>query len=80
MTAKREDAYLSVKNQRRIPHWERLPFTGLGARATADMAGKRPLRASGPMMSALILWPFLIKKKGRKKMPADIDARLAFCP
>ena len=33
--------------------WERLPFTGLGARGTADMAGKRPLCASGPMMSAL---------------------------
>ena len=40
-------------------------FTGLGAWATADMAGKRPLCALGPMMSALILWPFLIKEKGR---------------
>jgi len=39
----------------------------MGARATADMAGKRPLCALGPMMSALILSPFLIKKKGQIK-------------
>ena len=32
----------------------------------ADMAGKRPLCARGPMMSALILCSFLIKEKGRK--------------
>lgn len=43
------------------------PSTGMGARATADMAGKRPLCAMGPMMSALILWSFLIKKKGHEK-------------
>ena len=34
------------------------PSTGLGALATADMAGKRPLCAMGPMMSALILSSF----------------------
>ena len=33
MTAKRENAYQSVKNQRRIPHWERPPFAGLGGEA-----------------------------------------------
>ena len=42
--------------------WERQHPTGLGARATADMTGKRPLCALGPMMSALILWFVLIKK------------------
>ena len=39
--------------------------TGLGAWATADMAGKRPLRALGPMMSALNFWSFSFKRKGR---------------
>ena len=33
MTAKREDAYQSVKKPRRIPHRERLHFTGLGGEA-----------------------------------------------
>ena len=38
--------------------WERQYSIGLGALAMADMAGKRPPRARGPMMSALILSPF----------------------
>jgi hypothetical protein len=46
---------------------ERQRPTGLGARATADMAGKRPLCVLGPMMSALTLWSFPVKRKGRKK-------------
>ena len=45
--------------------WERRRSPGLGARATADMAGKCPLCALGPMMSALILSSFLIKEKGQ---------------
>jgi hypothetical protein len=52
---------LGLKNR------ERQHFTGLGALAMANMAGKRPLCAMGPMMLALILWPFLIKEKGRIK-------------
>lgn len=47
--------------------WERLPSTGLGARALADMAGKRPLRALGPMMSALNFRFLFFKKKEERK-------------
>ena len=43
-----------------------LPSTGPGARGTADMAGKRPLCAKDPMMSALILRFLLIKEKEQK--------------
>ena len=43
------------------------PSTGLGARVTADMEGKRPLCAMGPMMSALILRFLLIKEKEQKR-------------
>ena len=43
MMAKREDAYQSVKKPRRIPHWERLPFTGLGGEA-GPPGGEAPAR------------------------------------
>jgi hypothetical protein len=47
--------------------WERLPFTGLGAQGTADMAEKRPLCASGPMMSVLNFRFLFFKKKEERK-------------
>ncbi|MBO7618225.1 MAG: hypothetical protein J6T22_13615 [Bacteroidales bacterium] len=65
--------------------WERQNQTGLGAQATADMAGKRPLRALGPMMSALILWPidslrFVESSISYQEERAEIDARSHRCP
>jgi len=51
----------SVSKVHRV--WERQRFTGLGARATADMAGKRPLCALGPLMSALNFRFLFFKKK-----------------
>ena len=59
-------AGLCRRQQQECREWERLHFTGLGARATADMAGKRPLRALGPMEAALILRILPIKEKERK--------------
>ena len=38
----------------------------VGCAGLADMAGKRPLCALGPMMSALNFWSFCFKTKGRK--------------
>ena len=47
---------------------ERLRLIGLGAWAMADMAGKRPLRALGPMMSALNFRFLFFKKKEEKSL------------
>lgn len=59
---------VSQDNATSFPPGPLPPSTGLGALAMADMAGKRPLCAMGPMMSALILCSFLIKEKGRKTL------------
>ena len=47
----------------------------VGRVGLADMAGKRPLCALGPMMSALNFWSFSFKRKGRKQKVAATDAR-----
>ena len=41
-------------------------FHWVGRGGTADMAGKRPLCALGPMMSALNFWSFCFKTKGQE--------------
>ena len=38
----------------------------VGCASLADMAGKRPLCALGPMMSALNFWSFCFKTKGQE--------------
>jgi hypothetical protein len=56
--------------------WESQNQTGLGARGTADMAGKRPLCASGPMMSALNFRFLFFKKKEEKNAPNPSKFRI----
>jgi hypothetical protein len=44
--------YIEIYDLIALTTQERLLQTGLGARVMADMAGKRPLCARGPLMSA----------------------------
>jgi hypothetical protein len=52
----------------------------VGCAGLADMAGKRPLCASGPMMSALNFWSFCFKTKGQETYARCHRYLLAFCP